>query len=179
MIERLLPHIRHFVRVRQALSGGDALNASLAALLDNAKVGVIYLDRHGVIVEANARAHAILRRGDGLSDRAGALRARLAADDVRLGHLLARVLPDAGGPVAGGSMSVQRPGGSRLAVHVTPVPVGREAFVIRDVAALVLVVDPAGTPRIDAERVRAALGLTRAESRGGGGAGGRRLRARP
>ncbi len=62
-------------------------------------------------------------------------------------------------------MTVQRPGLSRLVVHVTPVPVRREAFVIGGAAALVLVVDPAGAPRIDAERMAEALGLTRAESR--------------
>ena len=165
MIERLLPHIRHFVRVRQALAGGDALNASLAALLDNANVGVIFLDGRGVIVEANNRARATLRRGDGLEDRGGYLRTRVAADDVRLGNLLARVLAERGGPGVGGSMSVQRSRLSSLAVHVTPVPGRAGAFVIGGAAVLVLVVDPGAQPRLDVERVGAALGLTQAESR--------------
>ena len=95
-IEGLLPHIRQFVRVRHALAGARALHGSLTTLLDNTMVGVIYLDRRGMILEANSRARAILRRGDGLLDRAGFLHARMAADDVRLGSLLARVLPSAG-----------------------------------------------------------------------------------
>ena len=97
MIERLLPHIRQFVRVRQALVGAHALGASLAELLDNTMAGVIYLDWRAMIVQANARARGILRHGDGLADRGGVLRARRAADDVKLGRLLARVLPRSGG----------------------------------------------------------------------------------
>ena len=68
MIERLLPHIRQFVRVRQALVDAEAVNTSLLQMLDNTRVGVIQLDRRGRIVEANDRARDILRRGDGLSD---------------------------------------------------------------------------------------------------------------
>ena len=165
MIERLLPHVRQFVRVRQALAGANALGTSLSALLDNAMVGVIYLDRRGVIVEANARARAILRRGDGLADQAGCMRARVAADDVRLGALLARVLPGSGRPATSGSLAVQRSSTlPPLAVHVTPVAVAGQEFGISRVAALVLIVDPAAKPRLEAERVAATLGLTRAES---------------
>ena len=165
MVERLLPHVRQFVRVRQALAGADALCASFTALLDNAMIGVIYLDRRGVIVEANARARAILRRGDGLRDQAGYLRARVAADDVRLGALLARVLPGSARPATSGSVAVQRsPVLPRLAVHVTPVAVAGREFAISRVVALVLLVDPAARPHIEAEQVAATLGLTRAES---------------
>ena len=164
-IEGLLPHIRQFVRVRQALAGAQALRASLTALLDNTMVGVIYLDGLGKIVEANSRARVILRRGDGLLDRAGFLRARLAADDVRLGRLVARVLPSAG-PAVGGSITVARslelP---RFTLHVTPVAVHDASFGIGHVAALVLIVDPAAKPSIDPEHVAMTLGLTPAESR--------------
>lgn len=40
-IKRLLLHIRQFVRVRHALAGAEALNASLAELADNTLAGVI------------------------------------------------------------------------------------------------------------------------------------------
>ena len=166
MIDRLLPHVRQFVRVRQALAGAGALNSSLTALLDNAMVGVVCLDRHGVIVEANSPARAILRRRDGLEDREGYLRARVAADDVALGRLLARVVPGSGNAATSGSTAVRRsPTLPRLAVHVLPVAVEGRELVISRVAALVLMVDPAAKLRVDAERVGAALGLTRAESR--------------
>ena len=165
VIERLLPHVRQFVRIRQALAGAGALNSSLTALLDNAMVGVVYLDRRGVIVEANGPARAILRRRDGLEDRDGYLRACVAADDVRLGRLLAGVLPGSGNAATSGSTAVRRsPTLPRMAVHVLPVAVEGSEFVISRVAALVLMVDPGAKPRLDVERVGATLGLTPAES---------------
>ena len=45
MIAYLLPHIRQFVRVRQALAAADDLGASLTGLLDNGRIGVLHLDR--------------------------------------------------------------------------------------------------------------------------------------
>ena len=41
MIQALLPHIRQFVRVRQALAEAQALRASVTALLGNARIGII------------------------------------------------------------------------------------------------------------------------------------------
>ena len=93
MIKRLLPHIRQFVRIRQALTGAEALAASLADSLDDMRIGMICLDWRGMIVEANSRACAILRHRDGLVDRGGFLHARVPADDRRLGELFVDALP--------------------------------------------------------------------------------------
>ena len=165
-IAYLLPHIHHFVQVRQALAQANALGAGLAGLLDMSRIGVVQLDRHGRIVEANARALAILRRGDGLSDQGGALHAWLPEDSGRLRKLLKRALPALWSePPAGGSMTVRRPAGqARLSLHVSPVGVAAD-FGAHRVAALVLVVDPASRPRVDAGRVSAVLGLTASEGR--------------
>ena len=141
-MEHLLPHIRQFIRVRHALVRAQALGTTLTDMLANAMVGVIYLDRRGMIVEANSRAREILRRGDGLVDRDGALRARQATDDARLGKLLADSMPGAGRQPVSNSMTVERslllP---RLVVHVTPVVVHQLDFGARSAAALVLIVD--------------------------------------
>ena len=166
MIERLLPHMRQFVCVRQALAGADALGASLTQLLDNTQVGVMHLDRSGRVVEANDRARFLLRRGNGLQDRNGFLCAWLPADDARLEQLLARALPTfSSEAVTGGSMTVRRSSGlPSLVVHVNPVTVRQTDFGGRRVAALVLVVDPGERPRIDPRLVAETLGLTPAES---------------
>ena len=166
MIERLLPHIRDYVRVRQALVGAEALGASLSGLLDTTRIGAIHLDRRGRIVEANDRARRLLRKGDGLADPGGFLGAWLPPDNARLQRLLARALPRLGGEAAvSGSMTVQRSLGlPRLAVHVSPVAVRQTDFGGGRIAAVVLVVDPASRPRIDAGLVAEALGLTPAES---------------
>ena len=166
MIERLLPHIRHFVGVRQVVAGADALGASLTQMLDNTRVGVIHLDRSGRIVEANDRARCLLRRGNGLQDQGGFLCAWLPADDARFKQLLVGALPTFGNEaVSGGSMTVRRASGlPPLVVHVNPVSVRQMDFGGRRVAALVLVVDPGERARIDPRLVAEALDLTPAES---------------
>ena len=88
LIESLLPHVRQFVRVRQALVGADAARAGLAGLLDNSRIGVVHLGRDGRVLAANAVAVDILRRGEALFDRDGTLHASLPADHGRLQRLL-------------------------------------------------------------------------------------------
>ena len=166
-IERLLPHIRQFVQVRQALAAAEALGLSAAGLLENQRVGVIQLDRRGRIMQANGRAHRLLRQGDGLFDEDGLLRAPLAPANARLQALVGRALPgfEDGSPRSG-SLTVRRsPGRPHLVVHVSPVPVRHLDFGAHRVAALVLVVDPASRPRLSAHRVAQALGLTPSEAR--------------
>ena len=167
LIERLLPHIHRSILIRQALAAADALGAGLAGLLDNDRIGVVQLDRGGRVLEANAPALEILRRGDGLLDRDGALDAVLPADRSRLRRLLGRALPDLWSePPVGGSMTVQRPSGrARLGLHVSPVGDAEADLGGRRVAALVLLVDPARRARIDAHRVAKTLGLTPSEGR--------------
>ena len=167
LIEGLRPHIRHFVRVRQALAAADALGASLTGLLDNSRIGVLHLDRSGRLLTANAPALDILRRGDGLSDKDGALGAWLPADHERLQKLLRRALPALWGkPPSGGSMTLRRLSDpAPLGLHVSPVGDPQADFGGRRVAALVLVVDPALPPRIDPLRIAQALGLRPSEGR--------------
>ena len=105
-LQRLLPHLRQFVRVRQALAGAEAMGALHGQLLANARIGVIELDGRGRILETNDPALGILRQGGGLSDHGGVLQARPAADDARLQSLLALALPAHGRQGIGGSIAV-------------------------------------------------------------------------
>ena len=166
MIERLLPHLRQFVRVRAILADAGALDSSLAEVLESDRLGVIQLDHRAGIVAANDRALGLLKRGGGLSDRGGFLNAAMRTDDAALQRLLARALPPYGARASAGSMTVGRPAApTRLVVHVTPVPKREREFRARRVAALVLIVDPEGRPRLDAGLVAEVLNLTPAESR--------------
>ena len=167
LVERLLPHVRQSVGIRHALAAADALGSGLGKLLDNNRIGIVQLDRKGRVMEANGPALEILRRGDGLLDRDGALDSWLPEDRSRLSRLLRRALPDLWGEApSGGSMTVRRPSGrSRLGLHVSPVGDPAADFGGRRVAALVLVIDPARRPRIDTARVATMLGLTPSEVR--------------
>ena len=165
-MRRLLPHLRHAVRVRQALAQAEARDASVARLLEHALIGVAFLDRDGAVVEANACARDILRRGDGLSDAGGRISACLASDNAKLGRLLARVLPRLQRQAVGGSMTVER--AAHLlpyTLHLHPVAVLQADFGARRVAALALIVDPQVRPRVHPHRVAATLDVTPAQSR--------------
>ena len=165
LMKELLPHIRQFVRVRQALVGAEALGMSVTDLLDTSRVGVIYLDRRGRIVEANDQARRLLRHDVGLSDRERELRARRPADQIRLAQLLAGALPASSAPAVSGSMLLRRaPGAAPVVVHVTPVGGPPPDYGAQRVAALVLLVAPGRPARIDPALVATTLGLTRAES---------------
>ena len=165
MVRRLLPHIRQFVRVRQALMRTEARDTTVTALLDNPRIGVLQLDRRGRILAVNDRARLILRHGDGLSDKDGVLRARLPNDQLRLERLLGSALPTSGAVAVSGSMLLGRPSGlPPLVVHVKPVAVPQSDYGARHVAALVLIVEPGRHHRVDPELVATTLGLTPAES---------------
>ena len=166
LLKELLPHVRQFVRVRQALAKAGAVGSSLFGLLDDKRLGVIHLERSGRIMAANDRALGILRRRDGLFDQGGFLRARLPADNTGLQQLLAAALPDAGAPPASGSMTIQRPASLHpLVLHVNPIDFQRQDFAGWPVAALVQVLEPGSWSPMDPATVAAGLGLTATESR--------------
>ena len=166
MVTRLLPHLRQFVRVRQAMAAAEGRARTLAALLDNPRIGIIQLDRRRRIVEANDRARSILRHGDGLTDRDGMLRARMPADQGRLERLLSGALPALDSPGASGSMLLRRSSVLRpFVVHVMPVSARLADYEARHVAAVMLIAEPGHRRGIAPELVATTLELTRAESR--------------
>ena len=165
MIQQLVPHLRHFVHVRQVLAGAQALGSSLSGLLDNARVGILHLDQRGRIVEANDRATGILARDDGLSQRNGYLVAWLPKDDRKLQELLAGALPHLDGQAAAGSMVIRRSRDPKqLVLCITPLEGRALDFGGPGVAALAVLAEPGSRPRLDAKWVAELLGLTTAES---------------
>ena len=149
LVKELLPYIRQFVRVRQALVRAEARHTTATALLENYRVGAIHLDR----------------RGGRLSDNNGVLCARAPEDQVRLARLMADALPSSGAVALSGSMRLGR--SSRwppFVVHVKPVDVPQPDYGAPHVAALVLIVEPGRQQRLDPDVVGRTLGLTPAES---------------
>ena len=165
-IRRLLPHIRNFVHVRQALAGAEALGSSLIDLFDSASLAVFHLDRRGRIAEANDRARDLLEQNNGLRQEDGFLRARWPEDDARLGRLVAAALPVRAAQGASGSVRVRHPfTGPALTLRIHPVTARQLDFGAPEVGALVLIEHPDNAAGLDAGRVAKTLGLTPAESR--------------
>ena len=165
MVGRLTPHIRQFIRVRQALVRAQAGDTTVTALLDNPRIGVLHLDRRGRILAANDRARRLLRHGEGVSDAEGVLQARAPDDQARLARLVAEALPTSSAVPVSGSMLLGRAAGvPPLVVHVKPVGVPSPDYGARPVAALVLIVEPGRHPRLDPALVARTLRLTPAES---------------
>ncbi len=166
MITRLVPHIRQFFRVRQALVSAKAQVMTAGTLLDNPRIGAVHLDQRGRIMAVNDRARDILRRGDALSDRDGLLRARSPDDRLRLERLVAAAVPTSDDVAVSGSMPLRRSSVLRpLVAHVKPVPVPQPHYYrARYIAALVLIVEPGRPHPVDPDLLATALGLTSGES---------------
>lgn len=165
IIERLRPHIRQFMCVRQAMVDAGALGTSLSALLDNTGICTIQLDRHGRVAAANDAAREVLRRREGLFAPDGFLRATIPAADTELQGLVASAIPPGSGPGVGGSMAIRgRSPSTTFLLHVHPVEAEVRDGRAHRVAALVLVVNPRAAAQVDPDLVAIAFGLTRAES---------------
>ena len=165
MVTRLLPHLRHYVRVRQALVHARALETTASALLESQRIGVVHLDRRGRVLAASDRARHILRDGDVLSDRDGVLRTMASEDQPRLDRLVAAALPTDGRVAVSGSLSLRRSDGLLpLTIHIKPMGVPQPDYGGQYVAALVLLVEPGRPHRIDPGLVTEALGLSPGES---------------
>ena len=165
LVRRLTPHIRQFIRVRQALVRAQAGDTTVTALLETPRIGVVHLDRRGRILAVNDRALSLLRQGEWLSDEEGVLQAREPDDQYRLARLVAEALPTSGAVPVSGSMRLGRVSGlPPFVVHVKPMGVPQPDYGARHVAALVLIVEPGRHPRLDPDVVARTLGLTLAES---------------
>ena len=165
MVERLLPHLRQFVRVRQALVEAKALGASMQELLGTVDLGVMHLDWRGRLVAVNATACAVLAEGDGLVDREGFLHACIPSDDAQLQRLLGRAVRPNGAIGTSGSVQVSRQhAATRLVVHVSPVCNPADEHMLGGVRGMVLVIDPQWRARLRADRIGEILGLTAPQS---------------
>ena len=166
VVNSLLPHVHHFVNVRQTLAAANAQVESLAGLLDRTRLGVVHLDSRGRVLEVNEPARSLLRAGDRLIAKSGGqLGARWRRDDAKLGRLLAACCLDG----VGGSMTVRPTGESLDAVPVTlqacPVAPDLTSFDTRGVAAQVLLTEAGSGPVVDPRSLAEAYELTAAESR--------------
>lgn len=166
-LNRLLPHLRRALEVRQRLRGVDQREAAAHAALDQLSLGVMVIAASGRLLHVNAAGEALLRAGDGLARTPDGLRASNAEDDRRLQLLIAELRqrsPQNRSP--GGHLRVRRPSGRRAyAVMLTPAGPGLDGVGGSSGAVIAFVSDPA--EKIVAEEAALAnlFGFPPAEAR--------------
>ncbi len=108
-----LPHLRRALDLHLLNNRERKVNALYSRAMTQLMVGAIVLDEHGMVVESNLMARAIIEQGDGLRIVGKQLEATYAADNRKLQQLvrdaLASKTPSAVGVIE--AMSVSRPSG--------------------------------------------------------------------
>ena len=158
---RLFDHFEHALRM-QHLVGLDATRAaSQAAELEDARHGVVLLDRQGHVLFANASARAVDARGDGIVLGDDGISARTMADRTDLQKRIA----SAQRGMAATPLRIERPfGGHPYVVTVFPVPQPGVLIHAGRVAACVRIFDPDSCPRESLLKAAPLLGLTGQET---------------
>lgn len=149
--------------------GAQALVEALTGILEAAGLGIVHLDAHGRIVEANSNAERIFEEGDISSGMGGCLFVRNREGNHEVQRVLDCALPPFRTEAIADSVAIvainRRDGRAPLVMRVTPVSGSEKDIQSRSAAALVVIVDPLRDTGIDPALVQKVLRLTRAEAR--------------
>lgn len=150
-------------RIKLALIGLHTATSALGAK----RIGIVLLDRRGLIVEANDHARFLIQRGIGLADVGGCLVAHDERDNSTLNQLLERALSDSVEKVHGSVMTVRRARALPLTLYVSQFSDGDFLDIgnLNEVAVMVMIVDPQDRLQVDPNRLADALDLTPAQAR--------------
>ena len=98
----VLPHLKRAVRLHSQLEMVDSERRLYAGTVDRMLVGTVTLDETGAVLTSNPVADEMLRKGDGLRQVNGVLRADAAAENRELQRLVKQALSGETGGRAGG-----------------------------------------------------------------------------
>lgn len=117
-LELLLPHVKRALQLRRSLLAARTAAAVHGAALDALAFGAVVCDAAGHVVFANAEAERLAARRAGVLLGAAGLRALVSSESA----MLARLVRDAAGGGAGGTMRLTDGEGGVLLVLVSPLP---------------------------------------------------------
>jgi DNA-binding CsgD family transcriptional regulator len=162
----LYPHLRRSLLLGFRLDGYKALRRAEFHVLDRLSVGILLLDRTARVVFVNTAARAMTAYDGPLRLRNSLLTAFSQVHSQRLGELVDAAVR--GVPV--GTMSIPHPHDGRLFTILVSSVRSRDidrfgALGIRNVAAMMVIHDPARLTEIPVEWIMDAYGLTQAEAR--------------
>ena len=113
LARRLLPHIKRALNLSSAVSQDRRVNTLYGHAMTQLMIGVVVLDQHGEVIEANPAAKAILDMSDGLRVLGTQLEATYANDNRKLQRMIRDALahPEASKVTLTEAMSISRPSG--------------------------------------------------------------------
>jgi DNA-binding CsgD family transcriptional regulator len=166
LFTQLYPHLRRSLLLGFRLDGYKALQRAEYQALDRLSVGIALLDRTGRAVFVNAAASAMSASDGPLRLRNSVLATLSPPHSQRLGKLIDAAVR--GVPV--GTMSIPHPRDGRLFTILVSSVRSRDidrfsGLGMRDVAAMLVIHDPARPMEIPVEWIMDAYGLTVAEAR--------------
>ncbi|HEU4429253.1 MAG TPA: hypothetical protein VFT98_10910 [Myxococcota bacterium] len=168
LMRALVPHLQRALQLHTRLTNLEAERSATAEIFDRLALATVLLDETGAVAFVNGAASELLSARDGLGVQRGVLSAASARDAAALGRLTAQAIATTRGEElhAGGALAISRPSGKRPYVAlVTPLRSANEYAPHGRAAAAVFVTDPESEATPDETLLRAAFGLTRAESR--------------
>jgi DNA-binding CsgD family transcriptional regulator len=165
-LARVFPHLRRSLLLGSRLDSYKALQQAQFQVLDRLAIGMVLLDRAARVVFANAATRSMTADGGPLRLRNSLLTASRPTHTQRLEQLIQAALRQI--PVA--TMKIPHPQDGRLLTVLASSTRSRDidrfgGLGMRDVAAMLVVLDPAQPFDIPPERIMDAYGLTLAEAR--------------
>lgn len=161
----LIPHFRQALRTERHLDDLRRDAGDLAGAIDSMRQAVLVIGSNCIVLHCNSTCTDLLRRGDGLTVRAGRLCAHRSDVDAAMHRAVADALGmNEGGARVGTSVLCPRPSGARAYVaHAFPFP-NREERGDGEPRALVVIVDPDHRPQPPKDMLRNLYGLTNGEA---------------
>lgn len=111
MFTTLVPHLRWVIRMRRLLDEQHFMQGMNTQALDCLAIGIVLLDRSGIIRYVNRSADAILSSGDGLTVRHGRL-AAAHSDNELLERMIAGALAKMGSTASSSELCIRRSSGT-------------------------------------------------------------------
>jgi DNA-binding CsgD family transcriptional regulator len=172
-IERVLalvPHLQRAARLHNYLGHVSRLRHATEEALDRLGLGLAFCDREGRLLWCNEIAEELLRRGDGMRQQNGLLRAVHASDDHALTAAVASAAaaPSEHSVQSGATLALRRDiGKAPLGLIVAPISERLSSFdlLAKPPVVLVLIRDPDRIRPLPDHVLATLFGLTPAEAK--------------
>ena len=167
VLSMLQAHLKVALATKRRLSALETKVADLENAFNSIESAVVLLDAGGRVILANAAAHSILNRGDGLYlSKSKMITTSRSRESAKLVELISKAIATAKGKghFGGGVMPFARPGRRPLQLLVSPLCSASAANPGRAVVAVFLA-DPEQNPAVPTDVLRTLFGLSPAEAR--------------